>query len=67
MRFCLESSMFITYWKRLGSKSGNSLALLESRICLLKAKAGPGLFQLPPQFQEDTKRLAEATAQYTTK
>jgi hypothetical protein len=57
--------MLITYWKRLGPKSGNSLALLESRIRLLKAKAGPVLFQLPPQFQKDTKRLAEAAAQNT--
>jgi uncharacterized protein YecE (DUF72 family) len=63
--FAWKASMFITYWKRLGPKSGNSLALLESRICFLKAKAGPVRFQLPPQFQEDTKRLAESAAQNT--
>ncbi len=56
--FAWKASKFITHWKLLGPKSGNSLALLESRLRLLKAKAGPVLFQLPPQFQKDTTRLA---------
>jgi len=56
--FAWKASKFITHWKRLGPKSGNSLSLLESRLRLLKAKAGPVLFQLPPQFQKDTTRLA---------
>jgi uncharacterized protein YecE (DUF72 family) len=56
--FAWKASKFITHWKRLGPKSGDSLALLESRLCLLKAKAGPVLFQLPPHFQRDITRLA---------
>jgi uncharacterized protein YecE (DUF72 family) len=55
--FAWKASKFITHWKRLGPKSENSLALLESRLRLLKAKAGPVLFQLPPQFQKDVTRL----------
>jgi uncharacterized protein YecE (DUF72 family) len=56
--FAWKASKFITHWKRLGPTSGNSLALLESRLRLLEAKAGPVLFQLPPQFQKDCRRLA---------
>jgi uncharacterized protein YecE (DUF72 family) len=56
--FAWKASKFITHWKRLGPTSGNSLALLESRLRLLKAKAGPVLFQLPPQFQKNAERLA---------
>jgi len=31
---------------------------MESRLRLLGEKAGPVLFQLPPQFKKDTARLA---------
>ena len=36
----------------------NSLELLEDRLSLLGDKAGPILFQLPPNFQADADRLA---------
>jgi uncharacterized protein YecE (DUF72 family) len=56
--FAWKASKFITHWKRLSSKSDTSLELLESRISLLGAKAGPILFQLPPNFKADLTRLA---------
>jgi uncharacterized protein YecE (DUF72 family) len=56
--FAWKASKFITHWKRLGASSESSLALMESRLRLLGAKAGPVLFQLPPQFQKDVARLA---------
>jgi uncharacterized protein YecE (DUF72 family) len=55
--FAWKASKFITHWKRLGPTSNNSLALLEQRIALLGDKAGPILFQLPPQFSCDVGRL----------
>ena len=56
--FAWKASKFITHWKRLTNKSRNSLALLESRLRLLGPKAGPVLFQLPPQFTANYQRLA---------
>jgi uncharacterized protein YecE (DUF72 family) len=56
--FAWKASKFITHWKRLSDNSVNSLELLESRLSLLGEKAGPILFQLPPQFQADAGRLA---------
>jgi uncharacterized protein YecE (DUF72 family) len=56
--FTWKASKFITHWKRLKSNSLNSLELLEDRIALLGAKAGPVLFQLPPNFPADAERLA---------
>ena len=56
--FAWKASKFITHWKRLTSKSRNSLALLESRLRILGPKAGPILFQLPPQFTVSRERLA---------
>lgn len=56
--FAWKASKFITHWKRLTDKSRNSLALLESRLRLLGPKAGPILFQLPPQFTANRERLA---------
>jgi uncharacterized protein YecE (DUF72 family) len=56
--FAWKASKFITHWKRLSGNSVNSLALLEDRISLLGDKAGPILFQLPPNFQADPDRLA---------
>ena len=55
--FAWKASKFITHWKRLSARSDNSLALLESRLSLLGEKAGPVLFQLPPQFERDDARL----------
>ena len=56
--FAWKASKFITHWKRLSARSENSLALLESRLALLGTKAGPVLFQLPPQFEINEERLA---------
>jgi uncharacterized protein YecE (DUF72 family) len=56
--FAWKASKFITHWKRLSDRSRNSLALLEDRISILDGKAGPILFQLPPQFEGDPDRLS---------
>jgi uncharacterized protein YecE (DUF72 family) len=56
--FTWKASKFITHWKRLSENSVNSLELLEDRLSLLGDKAGPILFQLPPNFQADANRLA---------
>jgi uncharacterized protein YecE (DUF72 family) len=55
--FSWKASKFITHWKRLSPNSVNSLALSEERLRLLGAKAGPLLFQLPPNFEADAERL----------
>lgn len=55
--FAWKASKFITHWKRLSDRSVNSLELMESRMALLGEKAGPVLFQLPPQFAADADRL----------
>ena len=44
--------------KRLSDACRNSLELMEDRLLLLGDKAGPVLFQLPPQFTADADRLA---------
>jgi uncharacterized protein YecE (DUF72 family) len=56
--FAWKASKFITHWKRLNDTSRNSLALMETRLRLLGRKAGPVLFQLPPQFSKNRERLA---------
>jgi uncharacterized protein YecE (DUF72 family) len=56
--FAWKASKFITHWKRLAENSVNSLGLLEDRLSLLGDKAGPVLFQLPPNFHADAGRLA---------
>jgi uncharacterized protein YecE (DUF72 family) len=56
--FAWKASRFITHWKRLSEKSVNSLELLEERLVLLGRKAGPILFQLPPNFPADAERLS---------
>jgi uncharacterized protein YecE (DUF72 family) len=55
--FAWKASKFITHWKRLSENSVNSLELMEDRLSLLGAKAGPILFQLPPNFHADADRL----------
>ena len=55
--FAWKASKFITHWKRLSGNSVNSLELLEDRLSLLGDKAGPILFQLPPNFKADADRL----------
>ena len=56
--FTWKASKFITHWKRLSANSVNSLELMEDRLSLLGDKAGPVLFQLPPNFQADADRLS---------
>jgi uncharacterized protein YecE (DUF72 family) len=56
--FAWKASKFITHWKRLTERCENSLELMESRLTLLGEKAGPVLFQLPPQFECNEERLA---------
>src|ERR1700709_1118040 len=56
--FAWKASKFITHWKRLSENSVNSLELLDDRLSLLGEKAGPILFQLPPNFRADAERLA---------
>ncbi len=56
--FAWKASKFITHWKRLSNNSVNSLALIEERLAVLGKKAGPVLFQLPPNFEADAGRLA---------
>lgn len=56
--FAWKASKFITHWKRLSDRARNSLALIDRRLTILGAKAGPILFQLPPQFEKDRDRLA---------
>ena len=56
--FAWKASKFITHWKRLNDTCRNSIELMESRLKLLRGKAGPVLFQLPPHFEKDRERLA---------
>jgi uncharacterized protein YecE (DUF72 family) len=56
--FAWKASKFITHWKRLTEKCENSLELMETRLKILGPKAGPVLFQLPPQFKANRERLA---------
>lgn len=56
--FTWKASKFITHWKRLSTNSANSLQLLEDRLSFLGGKAGPILFQLPPNFHADANRLS---------
>jgi uncharacterized protein YecE (DUF72 family) len=55
--FAWKASKFITHWKRLSDKSRNSIALMETRLRRLGPKAGPVLFQLPPNFHARADRL----------
>jgi uncharacterized protein YecE (DUF72 family) len=56
--FAWKASKFITHWKRLNPTARNSLDLMETRLRLLGKKAGPVLFQLPPQMAKNRERLA---------
>ncbi|MGB3865443.1 MAG: DUF72 domain-containing protein [Xanthobacteraceae bacterium] len=55
--FAWKASRFITHWKRLSETSADSMKLLEQRLSLLGEKAGPVLFQLPPNMKADHARL----------
>ena len=56
-RFAWKASRFLTHFKRL-LVDDESLGLIEDRIEILGRKAGPVLFQLPPQMPADRERLA---------
>ncbi|ETR76391.1 hypothetical protein X566_17890 [Afipia sp. P52-10] len=56
--FAWKASRFITHWKRLSDGSQDSVALMTSRLAVLGEKAGPILFQLPPNFASNQDRLA---------
>lgn len=56
--FAWKASRFITHWKRLSDTSADSVKLLEQRLSLLGRKAGPVLFQLPPNMKANHDRLA---------
>jgi uncharacterized protein YecE (DUF72 family) len=64
--FAWKASKVITHWKRLSNSSASSLALLEQRLTLLGNKAGPILFQLPPNFSCDPSRLEAFIAMLST-
>jgi uncharacterized protein YecE (DUF72 family) len=55
--FAWKASKFITHWKRLSDRSESSIALMEARLEALAPKVGVVLFQLPPQFSKNRKRL----------
>jgi uncharacterized protein YecE (DUF72 family) len=58
--FAWKASKFITHSKRLDPGTcGNSIDLMVTRLKALKEKTGPVLFQLPPQFEADSDRLAK--------
>jgi uncharacterized protein YecE (DUF72 family) len=65
--FAWKASKFITHWKRLGSTSHKSLALMETRLQLLGDNAGPVLFQLPPRMPKDRERLASFVKMLSSK
>ncbi len=56
--FAWKASKYITHWKRLSATSKTSIALMATRLKRLGPKAGPVLFQLPPQFTVNRDRLA---------
>ena len=55
--FAWKASRFITHFKKLRGVE-DSLALVFGRMAGLAPKAGPVLFQLPPQLGPDPDRLA---------
>jgi uncharacterized protein YecE (DUF72 family) len=57
--FTWKASKFITHWKRLKPDiSENSVALMQTRLQTLAPKTAAVLFQLPPQFHSDPRRLS---------
>lgn len=64
-RFAVKVSRFLTHVVRLVD-TGTHLALLLDRLEPLidAGKVGPLLWQLPPTFERDDARLAEALAQF---
>lgn len=60
-RFTWKASRFITHLKRL-AVDRDSIDLLEAGVALLRHKAGPVLFQFPPNMKRDRDRLARFVA-----
>jgi uncharacterized protein YecE (DUF72 family) len=56
--FAWKASRFITHYRRL-KEVDDSLKLVFARMEGLGEKAGPALFQLPPQMKADLARLAD--------
>ncbi len=56
-RFSIKSPRQITHILKLGEGSANSAKRLDDTLELLGTKRGPVLFQLPPFFRQDLKRL----------
>jgi uncharacterized protein YecE (DUF72 family) len=56
--FAWKASRFITHYRRL-KEVDDSLELVFGRMAGLGEKAGPALFQLPPQMKADPARLAD--------
>jgi uncharacterized protein YecE (DUF72 family) len=56
--FAWKASRFITHYRRLKAVD-DSLELVFGRMQGLGEKAGPALFQLPPQMKADLARLAD--------
>jgi uncharacterized protein YecE (DUF72 family) len=51
----MNASKFITHWKRFNDICLNSINLMKTRLRILTGKAGPVLFQLPPQIEADRR------------
>lgn len=63
--FAWKASKYITHWKRLKPDTRHSLALMESRLRLLKSKAGPVLFSFPRnsrRTRRDYRRFSNVSA-----
>lgn len=55
--FAWKAPRFLTHYRRL-KDAAESVALIFDRMSGLAEKAGPALFQLPPQLKRDDARLA---------
>ncbi|MEQ8965885.1 MAG: DUF72 domain-containing protein [Azospirillaceae bacterium] len=56
-RFCLKASRYITHMKKLKDPAESVARFLET-VAVLGDKAGPVLFQLPPNWRANPDRLA---------
>lgn len=55
--FTVKASRYITHMKKL-SDPEHSVSVFLERMCVLKEKLGPVLFQLPPHWHFNPERLA---------
>ena len=56
-RFAIKASRRITHFTRLKEEAAEPLSYLLKTMGALGSKAGPILFQLPPNMKKDTPRL----------